>query len=309
MKYSLTIALIGILLLCAGVAQAGPYAAGDATGAGAKDAGIHYTDSRFVGWVTGVVDYSPAPGVAATWTNPANVLGPVTGANTRIVSLGDLNLAQLAAWRADPVNNPGPGTITVTFDVPIANVPGAGPDFAVFENGMGSGNNVNAELAYVEVSTNGIDFARFSSVYLNYPNADLSTRTDGSIDLNGTGTKTGTGFLTQDVTNIYNLAGKHANGWGTPFDLDDLLGHELVLAGVVDLNNIRYVRLVDIPGDGSFTDSLGNPIFDAWVTTGSGGFDFAGIGVIHQQIPEPATLTLLAASAIGLIFRKKRHTT
>ena len=299
--FSTIVALVIAVGFC-GFAQAGIYSAG--ADDDAIDAGIHYASPLFVGWATNVVDYLPAPGVAPAWTNTANVLGPVTGANTRIVSLGDLNLSQLAAWRADPVSNPGPGTITLSFDTAITNGPGA--DFAVFENGMKVGTLVNAEFAYVEVSTNGVNFARFPCVYENYLNADLTTRTDGSIDLNGTGSKTATGYLSQDVTSVYNLAGKHINGYGTPFDLNALLDHELVVAGLVNLNEIYFVRVVDIPGDGSFTDSNGNPIFDAWVTVGSGGLDLAGIGVIHQ-VPEPATMCLLLVGGWGLCFRYRKR--
>src|SRR5690606_14518096 len=110
---------------------------------------------------------------------------------------------------------------------------------------------------YVEVSSNGTNFARFPSISTN-------TTWQGSF---------GQAFAGFDSSNIYNLAGKHANGFGTPFDLADLLTHTEVVAGLVDLENIQYVRLVDIPGNGTFKDSLGNPILDNWQTTGSGGFD------------------------------------
>ncbi len=41
---------------------------------------------------------------------------------------------------------------------------------------------------------------------------------------------------------------------------------------------------MDIPGDGTFLDSLGDPIYDAWVTWGSGGFDLEAIGVISRNM-------------------------
>jgi PKD repeat protein len=49
----------------------------------------------------------------------------------------------------------------------------------------------------------------------------------------------------------------------------------------VDLNSINYVRIVDIPGSGDFKDSQGNPIYDGWVTFGSGGLDLEAVGVIN----------------------------
>jgi hypothetical protein len=167
-----------------------------------------------------------------------------------------------------------------------------------------------AELGFVEVSTNGTDFARFPSSYLNYPNANRTTMVDNKIDLDGNGTLEGTSYLTQDVSNIYNLVGKHANAysasWGTPFNLDDLAGHPLVMDGIVDLNQINFVRIVDIAGNGAQTDSLGHPIYDAWVTWGSGGLDFEALGVIHT-VPEPATVSLLMLSLTGLALRRHRR--
>jgi hypothetical protein len=84
-----------------------------------------------------------------------------------------------------------------------------------------------------------------------------------------------------------------------------------VQASLVDLNAISYVRLVDIPGSGAFADSLGNPILDAWLTSGTGGFDFrlgvgSGVGVIHA-VPEPAAWASIAIGGLMLrIFRRRR---
>ena len=185
----------------------------------------------------------------------------------------------------------------LSFDYSIAN--GSGADFAVFENAFISGEGggveeqVFAELAYVDVSTNGIDFARFPSVSL----------TQGLVG----------GYGAVDPTDVYNLAGKHINAyddsWGTPFDLDDLSADPTVTAGLVNLFEINYVRFIDIPGEGSFYDSLGNPIYDAWLTWGSGGLDLEAVGVINQ-VPEPETLagTLAASGSMCLwwIVRRRR---
>src|SRR3989304_465703 len=101
------------------------------------------------------------------------------------------------------------------------------------------------------------------------------------------------------MSNVYNLAGKHAAGFGTPFNLDDVASDPLVLGGMIALNNIQYVKLVDIPGNVAFLDSMGQGIIDNWPTTGSGGFDFRlpvgqGVGVINA-VPEPGSLALLAS--------------
>lgn len=272
----------------------------------------------FRGWATGVAEYAPAdeiwsgPGV---WNDPNKALGPATGHNFDIVSLGELDAAEIALGLP-------PGHITLGLVDPceaddamvIRN--GRGYDFAVFENGfisqsstaMGSRQGqMIAELAYVEVSSNGRDFARFPSVSL-------------------TGAPTGP-YGTAEVSDIHNLAGKHpnANGacTGTPFDLQELADHPHVVSGAVDLNDIRYVRIVDVPGNGDFRDAAtmhvapetwpewanyveDHPIYDAWPTFGSGGFDLEAIGILHEQqysadinldgIVDSGDLMLLAAA-------------
>jgi hypothetical protein len=298
--------------------------AGD--GVAATDTNGNYVNPVFSGWATSVLSYTPSDnvgtygmnGIGSQFANPNLALGPVTGNNMDIVTLGDMNLAELAAHQTDPVAHPL-GSLVLGFDHPIFNGPGA--DFAAFENGFvsnystGAGSvagQMFAELGYVEVSTDGVNFARFPSEYLNYPNADLNNRVDNSIDLNGAGTRTSTAYLTQDVSNIYNLVGKHANAysasWGTPFNLDDLADDPLVLDGTVNLNEINYVKIVDIPGSGDCLDSEGHPIFDAWVTWGSGGLDFEALGVIHQ-VPEPGVLTgcLTALAAFGVWSCRRRR--
>ena len=143
------------------------------------------------------------------------------------------------------------GMITMSFDVPIADGPGF--DFAVFENAVA---DTFLELAWVEVSSDGTNFTRF-------PNHSL---TPGSVPA----------FGEVYTTNIGGLAGKYVGGYGTPFDLRDLkAGPDL------DVMNIRWVRVVDVVGDGSCTDSFGNVIYDPYPTIGSGGFDLEAVGVIN----------------------------
>jgi hypothetical protein len=170
---------------------------------------------------------------------------------------------------------------------------GPGADLAVFENAGTFFDDpfVFAELAFVEVSSDGTHFARFPAVSLN-------TESDGLI------TPFGRAFAGVDSTNINNLAGYHPQGFGTPFDLADLASNPAVVDGLVDLGAISFVRLVDIPGDGSVVDSLGNPILDAWLTAGSGGFDLDAVGVINA-VPEPtAWLLLVAGAGLAAITRR-----
>lgn len=255
--------------------MAGIYSAASNDPTNPCDAPVSKNSAAILEWASIIVDYSPAPGVAPAYQNPTTGYG----------SLGDLTAAQIA----DGVL---PGSSTVGFATGIGN--GEGADFAVFENGFMSGNpsGLFMELAYVEVSSNGIDFARFDSISTN------------TAPVSGSG-----GFSNWDVTNVYNLAGKHMSGWGTPFDLEELLFDPLVLSGLLDLNNVQYVRLVDIPGTG---DYLGNPILDAHLTVGSGGFDFRlteGVAVLNlasPAAPVPAALWLLGSGLIGLVAIRRR---
>lgn len=227
-------------------------------------------------WADGVAGFAPtasgsAPGMAS------NALGAPNGAT---VALGDLTAAQIAA-------GVDPGEITLTFSRPITN--GAGADLAVFENAFVASGAWFAELGYVEVSSDGVHFARFPSVSLN-TEADLLTGF-------------GRDFALIDRSNVHNLAGVHQTNQGTLFDLDDLLGDALVQGGLVNLGAIGFVRVVDVPGDGSFRDSLGNPILDAWVTVGNGGIDLDAIAALHV-VPEPGTLLLVGLGLAGLAMRR-----
>ena len=216
------------------------------------------------------------------------------GGSDAIDQTGGFNsLGELTASDID--SGTEPGFITVTFPAGVAN--DDGHDFAVFENGfvVGSEDNLFAELAYVEVSTNGSDFARFPSVSLN------------TLPSGGNGP-----FASFDMTNVNNLAGKHAAGFGTPFDLEELSSNASVLAGLIDLANIQYVRLVDIPGSGDFLDSRGSPILDAWPTEGSGGFDFRlgeglGVGVLNiATVPEPSGSLFAFPGLIFVLLRCRK---
>lgn len=243
----------------------------------------------FKSWATEVADYYQTPGVDFLWSYPNKALGPVTGNNLDIFSLGDLSREQVKAGEK-------PGWITLGFSEPFGDVNGY--DFVVFENSMISestttGGSVKgqllAELAFVEVSSDGENFIRFPSVSL--------TEKPGEI------------FSTIQPENVYNLAGKHVNAYGTctgtPFDLRELADYNDVVSGIVDINNIRFVRIVDIPGTGDFYDNAvenidpntdpnwttyanNHPVFDEWNTSlvplyPSSGFDLEAVGILHEQ--------------------------
>ncbi|MEM6885131.1 MAG: hypothetical protein AAF571_08865 [Verrucomicrobiota bacterium] len=209
----------------------------------------NYINPIFFDWADVVTSYTRADGQSG-FSNPSLALGEVTGNNFDVVSLGDLTSSQIT--NGDPA-----GSLTLEFLNPISNFSGA--DFVIYENGfLASGtSNVFAELAYVEVSDDGINFLRFESV------SDTSSAVGA--------------FSAIDSTDIFNLAGKHANAfgesWGTPFDIAEL-----------GLSQISHIRLVDIPGDGSFTDAGGDPIYDPWQTFGSGGADIEAVGSISTAM-------------------------
>ncbi|MBC7700012.1 PEP-CTERM sorting domain-containing protein [Aquabacterium sp.] len=179
------------------------------------------------------------------------------------------------------------GRITLTFGGNIVN--DAGDDFAVFENSF---SDAFLELGWVEVSSDGSKFFRF-------PNYSFTPSPVSA-------------FGTVDPTNIDGLAGKYRQGYGTPFDLDLLKG----TAGL-DVNAVKYVRIIDIVGDGtafdSYPASVGGPhvIYDPHKTTGSGGFDLDAIGVIHfaaaSAVPEPASLALLSLGGLLMAAAARRQ--
>ncbi|MEJ5303046.1 MAG: T9SS type A sorting domain-containing protein [Bacteroidales bacterium] len=207
---------------------------------------IRNDSSIIVAWAShcevfrGPVDIANPGGGSASFGNPDDATGFAEGNPSQVISLGD------------------GGSAIMTFDGKIFN--GPGPDFAVFENSF---SDDFLELAFVEVSSNGIDFFRFPSVSL----------TDTTIQVSS--------FGKLDPTKIHNLAGKYRAGYGTPFDLEDLQG----IAGL-DVNAITHVKIIDVIGciqpEFAMRDSEGRIINDPWPTPfSSSGFDLDGVGVIH----------------------------
>lgn len=220
---------------------------------------ISKTSTVFVGWATGVevergyIQISDPEAMhmgsnKASYGLPSDAIGvPDEG----VVSLGDAGIA------------------IVTFEKPIAN--GQGYDFAVFENGS----NTFLELAFVEVSSDGVNFFRFP--------AHSETQTETPIG----------GFGALDARNLNNLAGKYKADYGTPFDLDDVPDNLLL-----DKNKITHVKLIDVVGsleaDYATVDSFGNKINDPYPTPFySSGFDLAGVGVINQGVLSTDDVTAL----------------
>lgn len=170
-----------------------------------------------------------------------NGVGPAEGNSADIVSLGD------------------GGSATLFFNPPIKN--GYGPDFAVYENGFA---DHYMEFAFVEVSSNGIDFFRFPSVSETPLVPQMTNSTFGNCAY------------------VHNLAGKYRQGFGTPFDLDDFDS-----IGFLNTNSITHIRVIDVVGAVNniygTMDFYGNLINDPWPTNfESSGFDLDAVAVLNQ---------------------------
>jgi hypothetical protein len=214
---------------------------------------FHKDSSAFKSWATGITTHRGYIQISdttkyhegsnrATFGANSNALGKPTGITTDAISLGD------GGWAI------------VTFDAPISNGPSW--DFAVFENGH-SDNYL--ELAFVEVSSDGLNYFRFP--------AHTEIPSDTQID----------GFGTIDCRYINNFAGKYRVGYGTPFDLNELPDTSLL-----DKNNIRFVKIIDVVGSinplyASY-DYFGNVVNDPFPTPFfSSGFDLTGVGIINSS--------------------------
>ncbi|MCA8949943.1 MAG: hypothetical protein KDE27_10605 [Planctomycetes bacterium] len=167
------------------------------------------------------------------------------------------------------------GELTLGLQTAITDGPGA--DFLVGENPFrlaGAADLVFAEVMFVEVSSNGVDFARFPASYYGPATqpgpfgavvvgsySGLAGQTPVLLPSNP-------GADPQDVV----------EAGGDAFDLRDLAQHPLVLQQLVDLTNITQVRLVDVVS-GQSLDHRSRPIFDP----GSGSADVDAITVVHQR--------------------------
>ncbi len=281
MKIIIKSALItwGLILFCSfsSKAQFPPPAGQPGSTAIFKDSSV------FVGWATGCTVHR----------------GYIQISDTSIVYLGD-NKANYgsdtsAVGKADdsPVSLGDGGFAIVTFDKPVTN--GPGNDFAIFENGL---NDSFLELAFVEVSSNGINYFRFPSI------SNIQT------------THQVPPFGVTDATKINNLAGKYRVLYGTPFDLETMSG----IAGL-NINRITHIKIIDVVGCiqpvYATYDSEGTIVNDPWPTPyNTSGFDLDAVGVLHFEFskddevvflfPNPVidhvTINILSGTAFDLVI-------
>ncbi len=212
---------------------------------------IHMDSSAFQSWATGIE-------VQRGLINIADTSAMYEGSNRASYGYPSFALGKATGTSANTVSLGDAGVATLTFDRPIVN--GEGYDFAIFENGFG---DTYLELGFVEVSSDGERFVRFPAI----------SRTQDTVQVGG--------FDQLNPTNLDNFAGKYRQGFGTPFDLDELKDS----AGI-DLNNVRFVRIMDVVGsiDPQYAsyDSEGNIVNDPWSTPfHSGGFDLEAVGLIN----------------------------
>jgi len=217
---------------------------------------IPSNSTLFKSWATGVTvvrGYQQINSTASALANVGTDASATGMPNGSIVSLGD------------------GGNAVLTFAKPITN--GSGFDFAIFENGFISGQSGKAylELAFVEVSSDGVNFFRFPS-HNEYPSNYIQNTTDVG----------GPGFATMDARYLNNFAGKYISGFGTPFDISDLPDNPLL-----NKEQITHVKIIDVIGTNIDTyrtyDSFGNVAIDPFPTPGgSSGFDLDAVGVINE---------------------------
>ncbi len=210
---------------------------------------IHKDSSVFINWAKTVVEFNPGPqDIAISLTNLVDFGVPENALHK--AEGNSINVVSLGDG----------GSIVLGFQYPIKNL--AGPDFAVFENSF---SHTFLELAHVEVSTDGVHFVRIPS----YSNIQTASQVAS--------------FESTNPTEIHNLAGKYIQGYGTPFDLEDIID----LTGI-NLDSINFVKIIDVVGSintlyGSY-DSQGTIINDPYPTEfSSGGFDLDAIGVINEN--------------------------
>ncbi len=295
------VALAAAAALTALNAVAGPFAD--------YNEGVPYNDVRIIGWASGWQDFvrpNPASGGYCHDNNnqPGSIDAAVLGAPTDF-TLNGTTKHVLALGRG--------GSIVLTFGRAIPNRPGW--NFAVFNNAFLSASPALAERgggtnyvyyqsgtnlvpvvggynflwckpAFVDVSSDATNWARFPVTYLNTDVLFQATVPDSPEH-----------WLSQDPTMMDGLAGKVALQWGTPFSLSTLTNHPNVLNGSVNLDNIRYLRLTDVIGDGSHADQYGNPIYSpyydgtqlpALVPTpdaSTDGFVLRGVAILETPVP------------------------
>ena len=210
-------------------------------------------------YATNVVSTSLGPGGGGIF-GPANALGGPRGGGQFIGSIDVLTLGV-------------GGSVVLGFGVTVKDGPGA--DLTCFENPIASGGTGDtfAEVVTVEVSTDGTSWARFPFRYVGPPQAlpPLGTAPIGTFS-----------GLCGSVPVVANVDTGACDPFdpvrsgGESFDLADLATDPAVTSGLVDLDDIRFVRLTDVP-EGTVTDAAGNTVWDNGGPGGSADIDAVAV--------------------------------
>jgi hypothetical protein len=329
MLFRLTVFLVAGLSLGEVTALAGPYApapsnspgsAGNPDIANNGSPAISVYSSSILEWASGATivrglrnvenstEYSSNPSSAMNFAFYGGSDGASAAASAASVAAGGSAIASTA--NTAPIGQPfvggvssydavalgQNGTATLTFTDPITM--SGGYDFAVFNNGFSNGSLEWVKPALVSVSSDGVHFFSFPSVSLTPTTAQESN------------------YAELDPTNLYDIAGKDPQGWGTPFALSELAAIPADAdSPYLNLDDITEVRITSVSGDinSAFAslDSEGNIINSPWpapATAGSEGFDLAGVGVLSEAVaPEPASLSILAIVGAGVLLSRQRR--
>lgn len=205
------------------------------------------------------------------WANSCKVIRgyrDIAAPDSGLASTGADSMATGPALQNGVVSLGDKGSAILTFPQKISNKPGY--DFAIFENSF---LDSFLELAFVEVSSDGNKYVQFPATSLT----DTSTQIPSF------------GFI--NCRKINNLAGSFRAGYGTPFDLEELKDSQ-----GIDINNINYIKLVDVGGSLQkqfrSLDAGGRPINDPWPTNfPSSGFDLDAIGVLGNSLTISSSAT------------------
>jgi hypothetical protein len=229
--------------------------------AAALAATVFSSSSSFAQFATTVVSFNPGPSANPAFPASNTLGGPrgggLTGGSSHVCVLGV------------------GGSITLGFANPLRNGPGA--DFLAFENGFTFSGGVFSEVAAVEVSSDGVNFARFPLRYAGpaAPQAAFGSMPMGTFS----GMVGGMPVLANVTTNTIDPRDPVIAG-GEAFDLADLASEPTVVAGLVDLDSVVEVRIVDLQ-EGTVQDTSGAFVYDNGGASGSADID--AVAVVHDS--------------------------
>ncbi|HPS82780.1 MAG TPA: T9SS type A sorting domain-containing protein [Bacteroidales bacterium] len=240
-----TIVFLFLIQLCFFAKAQYPPAAGQA-----GSTAIAHDSSCFIDWSTGCSIVRGFVNISDTTILAASSNRATYGAESDVAGIADNVVVSLGDG----------GIADIFFTVPLSD--GNGFDFAVFENPL---TDTFLELAFIEVSSDGIHFFRIPA----YSLTDTVTQTNG--------------FGATDPTKIHNLAGKYRALFGTPFDIAEAPDTALLRK-----DSITVVRLIDVIGSidpiyasRDFENRIVNDPFPTPFE--SCGFDLDAVGVINNR--------------------------